>query len=258
VVASGPAPLTWNFDTSGLANGVDVQIVATATDADGSKGSGTLMYTVANPPSVTVSVPPVVSGKVGIEATATPAKGSQPATLEIDVDGQKIADNTGAATLQGTWDSSAAPNGSVHTVTAIATDVDNLSASAMPATVTVKNVPAVTLTAQQTSEVGKPFVITAAAVAPVGTTVTQLTLTIDGEQAATSASGSLSFTWKTDAKEIGSHQLGASAIATDGSLGTAAMSFNLTKATGCGCEGSAGALPCLALALVLVRRRRQG
>jgi uncharacterized protein (TIGR03382 family) len=242
------------LDTTTLANGPAGALVATATDADGSTGTAMLSVTVANPPQVTVTVPAQGAGQIAVTAAATPPNGTALTDVEIQVDGQQVASGAGP-TLNGAWDSTAAPNGSSHNVQATATDADGVQGQSVTQRVVVKNVPKVAITAAMTAEAGKPYVASATATAPVGTTVSGLVLQIDGEQAAT-GQGNVSYSWKTDEKLIGSHQLTVIATASDGTVGSGTLSFTLTKPKGCGCDAG-GAAPLMVLAaLALIRRRR--
>ncbi|MFT3838603.1 MAG: MYXO-CTERM sorting domain-containing protein [Myxococcaceae bacterium] len=256
VVATGATSASYMLDTTTLSNGPGASLVATATDADGSNGSATLQLTIANPPVVVLTATPNSNGNVAFQANTTPAMGAQLATIEIQVDGSRVGVPGSSTTFGATWDSSAVANGSSHTAIAIATQVDGAVGQSAPQTFVVKNAPKVTVTSAPTGEAGKPYVASATATAPNGTTLTQLVLQIDGEQAAMGTTGELSYSWKTDDKLIGTHTVTAIATSADGTVGSGSLMFTITKAKGCGCDAG-GAAPLMVLAaLALLRRRR--
>lgn len=256
VVASGTTSASFMLDTTTLANGASSGVVATATDADGSNATATLQATIANPPVVVLTATPNTNGNVALQADTTPAMGAQLAAVEIQVDGNKVGVTGTSTTFGATWDSSGAANGSTHTAVAIATQADGAVGQSMPQTFVVKNAAKVTVTSLPTGEAGKPYVASATATAPNGTTVAQMVLQIDGEQVATGTGGEISFSWKTDDKLIGTHALTAIATTADGAIGSASTMFTITKAKGCGCDAG-GAAPLMVLAALALSRRRR-
>jgi hypothetical protein len=105
------------------------------------KATAQLNVTPFPQPTVSVTSPEggtTVSGEVNITATGAVAPGTTLARISILVDGVVIASGT-EPSLPARWDSSQAPSGSSHTITAIIIDgAGNVAASA-PVTVTAQN-----------------------------------------------------------------------------------------------------------------------
>ncbi|HLL54417.1 MAG TPA: Ig-like domain-containing protein, partial [Myxococcaceae bacterium] len=79
-----------------------------------------------------------VSGSVSITATGAVAQGTTVRDITLLVDGVVIATGT-EGTVTGTWDSSKAPNGSQHTITAVISDAAGNVANSAPVGIIAKN-----------------------------------------------------------------------------------------------------------------------
>jgi hypothetical protein len=92
------------------------------------------------PPEVSIQTPATgatVSDGVTVSATATSPTGITVASLVLNVDGHPVSNST-ASPLTFQWDTRAEANGA-HTLIAVATDSDGLSATSPPVAVTVIN-----------------------------------------------------------------------------------------------------------------------
>jgi hypothetical protein len=139
------APYTADWDTSALANGSVHAVTAIATDAAGNSAtSAAVSVTVDNgpppdttPPTVSVTAPQAgsfVQGTVPLAASASDTAGV--ASVEFKIDGVS-AGTDDTSPYEASWDTSGLAEGSTHTVTAVALDVNGNSATSSDITVTV-------------------------------------------------------------------------------------------------------------------------
>jgi MYXO-CTERM domain-containing protein len=231
VVTGAASPETYGWTTTSVPNGSSHALVATATDVDGTTASSAIQVVVRNAPTVALTAPvdaSTVSGKVGVNATATALQGTTLSSLAIAIDGTQVATGaTSPATYA--WDTTALNNGSSHTVTATATDADGTSATAT-STVTVQNNPAVAVVSPADgTKVSGPVVVKVTGTAAAGTTLTALAMTIDGAQAISGSSSPQTFSWDSRNDANGSSHV-IVAIATDQDGTTASATSNVTVA----------------------------
>ena len=223
-VATGTAAATYQWNASSATPGSHT-ISATATDADGGANSTSLTVTstATQPPTLTLNAPADgsnVSGTISLSATATPASGQQLQSVTISVDGTQVA--TGASSANKSWDSSAAGNGS-HTISATATDTNGGSASAQ-VTVNVVVPPTVAVTTpSNNATVSSTVNLTATATAAGGTSLSNLTLSVNGTDLVSGASSPQSFSWDTTQVTNGNYQVTATATDSDGASATSSI-----------------------------------
>jgi len=229
--ASGSISYSWN--TTGLAAGSSHTIVATSTDACGNAGtSSTKTVTIGSTctdttlPTATVTAPTAstVTGTVSVTATGTDNVAVTGMTLKID--GTQVATST-SGSISYSWNTTGLTAGSSHTIVATASDACGNVRTSTTKTVTIGStctdttLPTATVTAPTASTVSGTVSVTATGTDNVA--VTGMTLKIDGTQVATSASGSISYSWNTSALAAGSsHTIVATSTDACGNAGTSA------------------------------------
>lgn len=134
-------PYTWTWDTSSEANG-DYTLQATAVDAAGNEGTGSVGVTVqggvedTTPPTVNVTSPAdgdMVSGTVSVTVDASDDFGV--AKVDVLVDGTSVGEAT-TAPYEVSFDASALGEGT-HAISAVAHDAAGNTATDDDTTVTV-------------------------------------------------------------------------------------------------------------------------
>lgn len=170
-------------------------------------------------PSPVVTLTPAdraaVAGAVTVTAQVAAASGTTLASLQLGLDGAVLAQGaTSPLTL--VWDSTGVANGP-HLLVASAAAADGLDGSAS-STIVVFNPPRVSVVAPARAQGVVAVQVNASP--PLGTTLSSLTLAIDGVRVAAGASP-LAFAWDTTALANGSaHSLVATATDADGSSST--------------------------------------
>src|SRR5437667_36935 len=94
------------------------------------------------PPTVSITAPAngaPVSGTTSVTANASDNVGV--AGVQFKLDGANLGTEDTTAPYSRTWDTTAAANGSTHTLTAVARDAAGNTATSDPVTVTVSNAP---------------------------------------------------------------------------------------------------------------------
>ena len=115
----------------------DAVLVVKATGAGGVVHTASVLLQLGPLAKVTApAASATVSGLVSITATGTPQAGGTLSHLALQIDGKEVATGT-SATASFSWDTTLIVNGH-HTITAIATDADGASSTAVD-TVTVTN-----------------------------------------------------------------------------------------------------------------------
>jgi Bacterial lectin/Bacterial Ig domain len=222
VASSNGTPISFNWPTAGLDNGSPHVLEIDASDGDGTSSNASVTVTVANPPVVALAAvaSSAVSGLVSLGASATPAQGTSISQLSLFIDGNSVAASS-TSPLAFSWDTTALPNGSVYAITARAVDADGRSATTQPLSLTVVNQPIITLSAPSGNVAGV-VALSATGIAAPGTSVASTTISIDGQQVATSTTGTVSFSWDTTALANGtSHAISAQIVDADGTSASA-------------------------------------
>lgn len=188
-------------------------------------------------PTATVTAPTAstVTGTVSVTATGTDNVGVTGMTLKID--GAQVA-TSATGSISYSWSTTGLTSGSSHTIVATASDAcGNVGTSAtktvtIGSTCTDTTAPTATVTAPTSgSSVSGTVSVTATGTDNVG--VTGMTLKIDGAQVATSASGSLGYSWNTTGLASGSsHTIIATASDACGNVGTSATTTVTIASTG--------------------------
>jgi hypothetical protein len=158
-------------------------------------------------PTATVTAPTAttVTGTVSVTASGTDNVAVTGMTLRID--GTQVASSTSGA-VSHSWNTTGLAAGSSHTIVATSTDACGNTTTSATKTVTIGStctdttLPTATVTAPTASTVTGTVSVTASGTDNVA--VTGMTLRIDGTQVATSASGSISYSWNTSALTAGS------------------------------------------------------
>lgn len=138
---STTSPLDYTWNTAASANGPHT-LRATGTFSDGSTCAATAVtVAVGNPPAVSITSPgasATVSGaSASLTATALAAPGATIASVELRVDGARLAKVAAPGPYTAAWDLTAAAGGA-HALTAVATDSGGLSATSAAVAVTVE------------------------------------------------------------------------------------------------------------------------
>jgi Bacterial Ig domain len=222
VASSNGTPISFNWQTAALDNGSTHVLEIDASDGDGTSSNASVTVTVANPPAVALAAvaSSTVAGMVSLGATATPAPGASISQLSLFIDGKSVAASS-TSPVAFSWDTTALPNGSVHFVVARVVQSDGLSADTQPLSLTVVNQPIITLSAP-TEDVAGVVALSATGIPAPGTSVASTTISIDGQQVATSTTGTVSFNWDTTTLANGtSHAISAQIVDADGTSASA-------------------------------------
>jgi chitinase len=224
IAAGNLSPLTYNWNTTALANG-NYTLLAKAYDAAGNSSTSSVSVTVANdsvPPTVSLATPvtsSTASGSVTVSANATDNIGVS--RVEFYVNGALQATST-TAPYSFNWNTAALSNGS-YSLTAKAYDAaGNVGESAAMA-VTVFNdtiAPTVNFTAPTATYVyGSSVNIKASATDNVQ--VARMELYIDGSLQLSTTSSSFNFGYKLG---MGKHTLTVKAYDASNNVNTASKS----------------------------------
>jgi hypothetical protein len=233
VTAGGTSTLTLTAGASAPPTTSPVQFTVIGT-APSALHAATASASVGSAlPAVSVTTPAngaTVSGLAPITVAATPASGTTLSSLSITIDGSQVA--SGSSSPQTfNWDTTALGNGTTHTITATAVDADGGTATSSTAIVTVKNAPTASVTspANGATVVGTVS-ISAAGVAARGTTLSSLSIGIDGSQVASGGSSPQTFNWDTTALGSGTaHTITATAVDADGLQASSSISVTVTS-----------------------------
>jgi peptidoglycan/xylan/chitin deacetylase (PgdA/CDA1 family) len=141
------APYTTSWNTTSVANG-QYTLTAVATNVDSLTTTSTpVTVTVSNAPtpppptapSVQITVPTAnatVSGSQTITATASDAQGIS--NVQFELNGKALGSPDTTSPYSTSWNTTSVANGQ-YTLTAVATNIDNLTTTSAPITVTVSN-----------------------------------------------------------------------------------------------------------------------
>jgi hypothetical protein len=157
-------PFSYSWDSTKVTNGAH-SIGANVTDSNGAVGTAVVVpITVTNAaPTFTVSITSpkeghTVAGTIPITATAT---STNPITkVQLYLDGLAFGSALTTAPYSATWDTTTAMNG-FHTLTAVATDSSNATATSAPVSVNVSNLSVCFNTDVNVTATGKGPVTTA-------------------------------------------------------------------------------------------------
>ncbi|HWW94567.1 MAG TPA: Ig-like domain-containing protein [Vicinamibacteria bacterium] len=180
--------------------------------------SATATFTLSTtPPTVSLTAPSTgqtVSGSVTVSATASDVVGV--AGVQFKLDGANLGAEVTASPYSISWATTGSTNGS-HTLTAVARDTANNTATSSPVTVTISNVPPPTLSINDVVAATTSAVFTVTLSAASTQTVTVVYATADGTATAgtdyVAAGGNLSFTPGTTTQTIPVQVLGAPRLA---------------------------------------------
>ena len=219
LVHGSTAPQNAVWDTTLVANGT-YQIAATAVDSDNLSSTVSVTVVVANPPSIRILTPSPgpVEQVTHITTASTAALGTTMRSITVSIDGQPPL--TAAADGTFYWYTTGLANGSTHTIVATAIASDDGSAVSEPVAVVIANPPMVTVAATpvENNTVAGIVTVTATATPALGTTLSTLSILIDGNPV-TPAPGSspLTYSWVTTSLVFDSpHSYGALARDSDG------------------------------------------
>jgi Galactose oxidase-like, Early set domain/Bacterial Ig domain len=217
VTGASPYSVTWN--TSGASNGTHTLTAVARDTSNLTTTSAGVPVTVSNdttPPTVTITAPAAgaaLTGTVTITATASDNVGV--AGVQFKLDGANLgAEVTGTSPYSMTWNTAGVANGP-HTLTAVARDTSNVTATSAGVPVTVDTTPpTVTLTSPAASST-VTGTLTVTATASDNTSVAGVQFKLDGANLGAEVTGTspYSVTWNTAGLAEGPHTL--SAVARD-------------------------------------------
>ncbi len=222
LVASGTSSVSYSWNTSALASGSSHSVLLYAEDSDGGNAELADTVVIQGTPTAQITAPAsgaTVSGMVTLSAAATAAGGSTLAHLALGVDGAQVATQA-TSPISFSWDSTQVANGA-HTLSATATDADGQSASATPVSISVHNLPTISLS-PQTQSVNGTIALKVTAAPTHGGAISSVALSIDGTQVVQGNASPLSYSWDTSAlAESSTHTLSATVIDADGASSSA-------------------------------------
>src|SRR5271155_548481 len=231
-ITAAPYSLPW--DTTASTNG-NHTVAAVATDTSGNSATSAVeSITVSNAqsspppagPTVSITSPAnnsTVNGTVTVSAAASDSAGI--ASVQLQVDGANVGAALTTAPYNFSWNPTSVPNAS-HTLTAVATDTGENSATSAVVKVTVNNSDTTPPTVSITSPANNSTVsgvVTVNATASDNVAVASVQLQVDGANVgAADTSSPYTFSWGSNSVANGSHTLTAVAKDTSGNKTTSA------------------------------------
>jgi chitodextrinase len=236
------APYTTALNTASLSNG-NHTLTAVATDTVGNSATSAAVAVKVNntstapPPTIAVTAPAsgaTVSATVTVAASASSSAGI--ASVQFQLDGANVGAAGAASPYTFSWDTTKSSNGN-HTLAAVATDKNGLSATSTGVTVTVNNTtnnppPTVSMTAPTNgATVSNTVTVSANASSSVGIGRVQFQLD-NANVGAADTVAPYNYSWDTTKSGNGTHTLRA--IATDtsnNSTTSASVTVTVSNAT---------------------------
>src|SRR5271155_1304168 len=231
-ITAAPYSLPW--DTTASTNG-NHTVAAVATDTSGNSATSAVeSITVSNAqsspppagPTVSITSPAnnsTVNGTVTVSAAASDSAGI--ASVQLQVDGADVGAALTTAPYNFSWNTTSVSNAS-HTLTAVATDTGENSATSAVVKVTVNNSDTTPPTVSITSPANNSTVsgvVTVNATASDNVAVASVQLQVDGANVgAADTSSPYTFSWSSNSVSNGSHTLTAVAKDTSGNKATSA------------------------------------
>ena len=219
-VTVSPYSINWNTNTA--SNGSHTLTAIATANGGATATSSAVSVTVSNPPAVSITAPAAGTTVNGtITVTASASSGSGIASVQFQLDGNNLGTAVTSSPYSVNWNTNTVGNGS-HTLTAIATAIGGATGTSSPVSVTVSNLPTVSITAPTAgATVNGTIAVTASASAGPGIASVQFQL--DGNNLGSAVTGvPYSINWNTATASNGSHTLTAIATANGGATATSA------------------------------------
>lgn len=228
--ATGTTSWSYTLNTTLHLNGTHT-IAATSKDAAGhSSVAKSVTVKSSNIPTVAIAAPAVnatVSGSVNVTGSAAETGGTVQ-SVSVSVDGGAYAAATGAASWSHALNTATLKNGA-NTISVKSVDFGGNSSVIASRTITVHNVPTVTITSPAGgAKVSAAVTITGTASAETGGTLKTVLVSVDGA-AGVAATGTTSWSHAVSGLKSGSHTISVTATDTAGNV-SAAKSETVTVA----------------------------